>query len=158
DGPPQTEPADDPPPAGADDLQELAKPASPLDGRKREDIRPDLLALAGRGDPGQAPDGLVAVLGDGRFALPGAKWTPWRAVSPAGHFLAVPRGNAVVLFDAHTGVPLRTLKGFNSRAYATAFSPDSKYLAAGSLGKDNLVSIWEVPSGREVLAVYPGIA
>jgi hypothetical protein len=43
--------------------------AEPLDLR-REDIPPALLALAGGGDPAQAPCELVAVLGDGRFLRP----------------------------------------------------------------------------------------
>ena len=131
--------------------EELAKLPSPLDGRKRDDIRPELLALAGGGDPAQAPPELVAVLGDGRFVLPGEGLTSWMAQSPDGKLLAVPRGSNVVLFDAGTGAVVRTLVGHAVRAYGAAFSPDGTRLASGStFHGDGAITVWDVQSGRVV--------
>src|SRR5262249_10209419 len=70
---------------------------------KRANIPPHLLALAGGGDPDQAPPELVAVLGDGRFVLPNGGIRDWMAHSPDGKLLAVPCGYDVALFDALTG-------------------------------------------------------
>jgi WD40 repeat protein/serine/threonine protein kinase len=133
--------------------EDLAKRPSPLDILRRDDIRPDLLALAGRGNPGRAPSDLVAVLCDGRFVLPGEGKTSWMAVNPDGRLLAVPHAGNVVLFETRTGAAVRTLTGNASRACATAFSPDSKYLAVGILDKDIPLRVWEVHSGREVLTL-----
>src|SRR5262249_59227222 len=56
---PQNRPWEPPPLPTA---EELAKRTSPLDGRKHEDIPPELLTRIGGGDPEQAPAELVAVL------------------------------------------------------------------------------------------------
>ncbi len=131
--------------------EERAKLPSPIDGRKRDDIRPDLLALAGGGNPVQAPPELVAVLGDGRFVLPGEGLTSWMAPSPDGKLLAVPRGSNVVLFDAGTGAVVRTLVGRAIRAYGAAFSPDGTRLASGStFHGDGAITVWDVQSGQVV--------
>ena len=55
--------------------EELDKLPSPLDGRKRADIAPELLALAGGGDPEKAPAEVVAVFGNAGTVHP----------SPLGH-------------------------------------------------------------------------
>jgi WD40 repeat protein/serine/threonine protein kinase len=120
---------------------------------KRENIHPTLLALAGGGDPGQAPSELVAVLGDGRFVLPHGGTRNWMTHSADGKLLAVPCGNDVVLFDAHTGVLMRTLRGHTSRVRCVAFSADGQRMASG--GEDQTVRVWNVQTG-ETVAVYKG--
>src|SRR5262249_8555721 len=72
-------------------------------GLRRADIPPRLLALAGGGDPEQAPPELAAVLGDGRFLLPRVGHTAWLEQSPDGKVLAVPLDEEVILFEAPTG-------------------------------------------------------
>jgi WD40 repeat protein len=130
--------------------EELAKLPSPLDGRKRDDIPRGLLALAGGGDPAQAPPELVAVLGDNRFVLPGDGLASWMAPSPDGKLLAVPRGSNVVVFDTASGAVVRTLVGPGGRAYGAAFSPDGTRLASGTLGGGGAVPVWDVPTGQLV--------
>src|SRR5262249_5535916 len=99
---------------------------------KRENIQPSLLALAGGGDPDQAPPELVAMLGDGRFLLPKAGLNSWIAQDRQGKFLAVPNADSVAIFDVQTGQLVRTLTGHTDRVYAVAFSPDGKFLAGGN--------------------------
>src|SRR5262249_4858053 len=105
--------------------EELAKLPSPLDGRKREEIPPGLLALAGGGDPAQAPPELVAVLGDGRFALPNQVVVSI-ACSPDGNLVGVTVPARVLLFDAHTGRLTKTLP-HPVRPYQLTFSPDGRH-------------------------------
>jgi WD40 repeat protein/tRNA A-37 threonylcarbamoyl transferase component Bud32 len=114
---------------------------------KREDIPPGLLALAGGGDPEQAPPELVALLGDFRFRLPDDRLRGAMAVSTDGKLLAVPCGNDVVLFDAHTGARLRILTGHTGRVLNLAFSPDSRFLACGD---DNSARVWDTGNGQIV--------
>jgi WD40 repeat protein len=99
---------------------------------RRENIPPTLLALAGGGDPAQAPAELAAVLGDGRFLLPRAGQTGWMTQSPDGKLLAVPLDEDVVLFDVARGTYVRSLRGPGGRVFEAAFSPDSRSLAAGT--------------------------
>jgi WD40 repeat protein len=135
--------------------EELARLPSPLDGRKREDIAPVLLALAGGGDPAQAPAELVAVLGDVHFRLPDRGLRGGMAQTADGKVLAVPVGGDIVLVDARTGQSLRTFLGHgsNRRVFQLAFSPDDKHLAAAVHdlpGPGGVVIIWEVSTGRPV--------
>jgi WD40 repeat protein len=134
---------------------ELAKLPSPLDGRKRQDIPAGLLALAGGGDPAQAPPELVAVLGDGRFQLPQAGISAWMAQSSDGKLLAVPSASDIVLFDARTGDFLRTLRGHSGRVVMVAFSADSKRLASVTGEGEAQIKFWDPTTGRETLAITP---
>jgi len=138
---------------------ELAKLPSPLDGRKRGDIPKGLLALAGNGDPDQAPPELVAVLGDERFRLPHDGKVTRMDRSPDGSLLALSCGQTVVLFDARSGEYRRTLTGLGARVFTVAFSPDGKSLAAGCRPdgqvRDYRVMVWDVASGQETVA-FPG--
>ncbi len=125
-----------------------------FDALKREDIHPSLLALAGGGDPEQAPPELVAVLGDGRFCLPPGGVTNPMAQNADGMVLAVPNGTDVVLFEARTGKHLRTLPGargggkINARCLCVAFSREGKQLASG--GRDPKVKVWNTRTGELV--------
>jgi WD40 repeat protein len=132
---------------------ELAALPSPLDGRKREDVPAGLLALAGGGDPGKAPAEVVAILGDAWFVLPGEGPGGWMARSPDGNLLAVPRGNALVLLDAHTGRYLRSLAGDSGRVYTAAFSRDSCHVAASTWDTEHRVRVWVADTGRPVQAL-----
>ena len=129
--------------------EELAKLPSPLDGHKREQIPPVLLALAGNGNPAQAPPELVAVLSDDRFRLPQDGLVGRMEESPDGNLLAVACGNTAVLFDARSGEYRKTLRGLVGRVFPVAVSPDGKSVAAGCRPGDNRVMVWDVASGQE---------
>ena len=127
----------------------MAKFPSPFDGRKREDIPRGLLALAGRGNPAQAPTELVAMLGADGFHLPEPGLVARMEESPDGSLLAVACGNAVVLFDARTGQYRKSLTGLVGRVFPVAFSPDGKSVAASCRPGDSRVKVWDVESGQE---------
>jgi WD40 repeat protein/serine/threonine protein kinase len=117
----------------------------------RSDIAPQLLALAGSGDPERAPPELAAVLGDGHFLLPHVGGTAWMDQSPDGRILAVPLDEDVVLFDAQTGTYLRTLPGPGGRVVWVAFSPVEQALAATTWreGWGGALRVWDLEAGRE---------
>jgi hypothetical protein len=127
--------------------EELAKLPSPLDGRKRADIPPGLLALAGGGDPDKAPAEPVAVLGfGGPFTLPRFAGTNQPEISPDGKWLAVSCGKDVAVFDAATGALRRTLVGATQGLHRIVFSPDGKRVGAGCA--DGNAYVWETDSGK----------
>src|SRR5262249_44025042 len=131
---PWQRPAPEPRPGGNGQPDDAPRPkaegpAESLDLR-RADIPPRLLALAGGGDPGQAPAELAAVLGDGRFLLPRAGFLSWMEQSLDGKVLAVPLEEDVVLFAAQSGEYLWTLKGPGGRVVRVSFSRDGQLLAA----------------------------
>jgi WD40 repeat protein/tRNA A-37 threonylcarbamoyl transferase component Bud32 len=124
-------------------------PVESLDLR-RTDVPPMLLALAGGGNPAQAPPALAAVLGDGRFLLPRVGQTAWMEQSPDGKLLAVPLDEDVALFEVSTGTYLRTLKGPGGRVFQVAFSRDSQLLAAGTRLETGggSVRVWDLAADR----------
>jgi WD40 repeat protein len=67
------------------------------------------------------------------------------AFSPDGTVLATTGEGTVLLWDAMTGAPLRTLTGHRSRVRACAFSPDGTLLA--SVGLDRTVRLWDTSDG-----------
>jgi RNA polymerase sigma factor (sigma-70 family) len=80
------------------------------------------------GDP--LPEGAVARLGTVRFRMSGLVYAC--ALSPDGKILAASSvDEAIALFDAATGRPLRQLPGNSYSATSLAFAPDSKTLAVG---------------------------
>jgi WD40 repeat protein/serine/threonine protein kinase len=134
-------------------------PGSPLvngtdeafDRLKRENMPRSLLALAGGGDPDQAPPELVAMLGERRkFLLPDNGARAWMGHSANGKMLAVPCGISVVVFDIETGAILRTLVGHTGRVLSATFSHDGKFVASGST--DNTARVWNVHTGQSVAA------
>ncbi len=127
--------------------EELAKLPSPLDGRKRADIPPELLALAGGGLVRIAAAELVAVLTPhGPFTLPRWGWAHQPAVSPDGKWLAVASENDVALFDAATGALRRTLSGASQRIHHVAFAADGRRL--GGSCNDGKAYVWDTESGK----------
>jgi WD40 repeat protein/tRNA A-37 threonylcarbamoyl transferase component Bud32 len=128
-----------------------AGPAESLDLR-RADIPPRLLALAGGGDPAQAPPELAAVLSDGRFLLPRTDSVNWMDQSPDGKVLAVPLYEDVVLFAAPTGEYLRSLKGPGGRVVFVSFNHDGRLLAAATWyeGGRGFVRVWDLHAGQEL--------
>jgi WD40 repeat protein/tRNA A-37 threonylcarbamoyl transferase component Bud32 len=126
---------------------------------RREDIPPTLLALAGGGDPAQAPPELAAVLGDGRFLLPRVGAAQWMQQSPDEKTLAVPLDGDLVLFEVKTGKYLRGLKGPGGRVVWASFSRDSRLLAASTWheGWDGAVRVWDLRTDKELFTkAVPG--
>jgi WD40 repeat protein len=69
------------------------------------------------------------------------------AFSPDGELLAAGTGDGEVhLWQAATGMPLRTLKGLTDWVWCISFSPDGRILASG--GSDQNVRLWEVSTGQ----------
>lgn len=78
------------------------------------------------------------------------------AFSPDGKLLAVGSEQTVTLLEIGTGHELYALH-HTRPVHSVAFSPDGKLLASGSGGvqttPDNLVKLWDVTNGRELLAL-----
>jgi WD40 repeat protein len=73
------------------------------------------------------------------------------AWSPDGRTLAAGSSRdpaEIVLFDARTLEPLRTLPGHGDRVVSLAFEPGGRFLVSGSL--DRVVQRWDVDSGAPV--------
>jgi len=103
-----------------------------------------------------------------RLTIKARAWTPGTiAFSPDGKRLAAglwtgavngvsPPGNDVLLWDAATGKPARTMKGHGDAVLAVAFSPDGRLLVSG--GMDGTAKVWEITSGRTRATLkFPGL-
>jgi WD40 repeat protein len=129
------------PRAGAPD-----QPGPPAEALRRDQISAEALALAGGGDPRQAPESLVAILGDGRLTHWDWMCKDSVAFGPRGEWLATGSlDRTVALWDAKTGGLIRRLD-HDAAIQSVAVTPDGLVLAAG-LG-DGTIHLWDVPEGR----------
>jgi WD40 repeat protein len=74
------------------------------------------------------------------------------ALSPDGRFFAASfPGKEVRLFNRITGREQRPLKGFTGGASCLVFSPNGRFLAAGSWDLEKVeVHVWDVVAGKEL--------
>src|SRR5262249_13973697 len=78
---------------------------------------------------------------DGRLALVAAAGrAAGGAFTPGGDF-------DLSLWDLRAGRAVRVLKGHRNEVLCLAFSPDGRHAVSG--GKDKVVRVWEVGTGRE---------
>ena len=76
------------------------------------------------------------------------------AFSPDGTVLAAAEGDpaasigTIQLYEAATGLPLRTLEGHESAVWGLTFSPDGRFLA--SAGRDHTAKVWDWHTGTIV--------
>ncbi|WP_375539064.1 pentapeptide repeat-containing protein [Actinomadura sp. J1-007] len=78
------------------------------------------------------------------------------AYSPGGSVIAIgSEDGGVLVCDAVSGLPLRTLQGHQDRAYAVVFDAHGNLLATGSA--DGTVRVWDLATGRGLHAftVHP---
>ncbi|RFS85235.1 TIR domain-containing protein [Actinomadura spongiicola] len=78
------------------------------------------------------------------------------AYSPGGSVLAVgSEDGGVLVCDAVTGTPLRTLQGHTDRAYAVVFDSRGNLLVSGSA--DGTIRLWDLATGHatHTLTVHP---
>jgi WD40 repeat protein/serine/threonine protein kinase len=144
--------------------EELAKLPSPLDDRKRDDIPPALLDLAGGGDPKQAPPELVAVLGSIRLRHDDRAVGAFFAAD-GETLLSVGRDNQARFWDLKTGRQCKKFPGPKTAhpVHATALNPDGTVLAWGTGGSsgqdiwgDGTVKLLDAATGEELGAVRHG--
>lgn len=79
-----------------------------------------------------------------------------KAISPDGQWIATyERDGTVQLWRLLEGKIVRTLKGERGISLLLAFSPDGKFLAAGS-GALGVVKVWQVEKGELVQSLLLG--
>ena len=76
------------------------------------------------------------------------------ALSPDGKRLALPGGDGVHLWDVEAAAQKR-LYPLKGGALTVAFSADGKLLAAAGPGKETIICVWNVHSGKEVKRLRP---
>jgi WD40 repeat protein len=73
--------------------------------------------------------------------------------TPGGRHMVLFGGGTIYFYDLRRGEELRRFGGAQVHAESAAFSPDGKYLAAGS--NDGQIYLWEIPTGT-LLSRTPG--
>lgn len=77
------------------------------------------------------------------------------AWSPDGSQIATTAGLEIQVFDADSGLPVKTLSGSTNNLLDLAWSPDASRIAAG--GMDGVLRVWNLASETEI-AAYDHIA
>lgn len=77
------------------------------------------------------------------------------ALSPDHIFLALGEGEAVELWDLHTGHLVRTFAGHTGQVRRLDFLPDGRTLV--SVGEDGRVKFWEVAARDEARLLFSGV-
>jgi WD40 repeat protein len=130
----------------------LARRAAAADALKREDIRAELLEMAGGGDRDKAPPELVAVFGEDRHAGGDRRnHVNTVAISPDGKTLAFGGTDQVVRLINLAGPPGRE-RSWDQRppegaVESLAFSPDGKVLACAK--GNGAILLWDMAAGAE---------
>lgn len=81
----------------------------------------------------------------------GDGWVWAIAFSPNSRLLASSANGTIHFWDTQTGACLRTLRGYASRIFSLAFSPDGQYLVGGY--EDHQIRIWQVATGNLVTVI-----
>jgi WD40 repeat protein len=118
----------------------------PFDTLRRADIPAPELAEAGGGDPGRAPAGLVAVLGDSRLM----HWNNARRVAfhPDGKRLVSAADDGTVrIWDLATGQLVHSLKHQHAGVTGVAYSPNGQRLLTSGWW-DGTVRVWDRGSDK----------
>jgi WD40 repeat protein len=80
------------------------------------------------------------------YGLPKGVGVLGLALSPDGsRFATTNTDNTATIWDARTGLPIRTLRGHTNKIQCVAFSADGSLLATG--GQDKITKIWDVATG-----------
>jgi len=72
------------------------------------------------------------------------------AFSPDGKYVVISGYGAATLWNAKTGMAIRTFQGHSDMIRSLGFSLDGRYLVTGS--EDKTAKVWDVATGREIVS------